>query len=102
LAPSGLIIYMGYLWVRFGDPVLFYSAQKNWGRQATGPLATATAAWESAVEGAHTLGDPALWAEPTLPNLADHLEGAYSYFNVVFFVFAVVVLLAGMRKLPSR
>lgn len=100
LAPSGLIIYMGYLWLGFGDPVLFYSAQKNWGRQATGPLATATTAWESAVEGARTLRDPALWAGPTLQNLADHLEGADSFFNLVFFVFAVVVLLAGMRKLP--
>ena len=26
LAPGGLIAYMVYLWVRFGDPVLFYSA----------------------------------------------------------------------------
>ena len=45
LAPGGLLAYMGYLWVRFGDPLLFYSAQESWGRQATGPLDTASRAW---------------------------------------------------------
>jgi hypothetical protein len=41
-APSGLIVYMGYLWIKFGDPLLFYSSQKYWKREATGPLDTAT------------------------------------------------------------
>ena len=31
--PSGLVGYMGYLWARFGDPFLFYSAQEDWGRE---------------------------------------------------------------------
>src|SRR5215208_2565965 len=89
LIPSGLLAYMGYLWVRFGDPLLFYSAQKNWGRQATGPLDTAGRAWRSALEGAGRLLDPALWAHPTLENVADHLAGAVNLFNLSFFVFAV-------------
>jgi hypothetical protein len=100
LVPSGLLGYMGYLWVRFGDPLLFYSAQKNWGRQATGPLATAGRAWESAVEGAGRLLDPGLLAHPSLGNLAAHLAGANNFYNLAFFVFAVVVLLAGLRELP--
>lgn len=99
-APGGLLAYMGYLWVRFGDPLLFYSAQKSWGRQATGPLDTAGRAWGSAVEGADRLLDPGLWAEPSLGNVADHLAGAGNFFNLVFFVLAVVALLAGLRSLP--
>jgi hypothetical protein len=100
LVPSGLVAYMGYLWIRFGDPLLFYSAQQNWGRQATGPLATAGRAWGSAAEGAGRLLDPGLWARPSLGNLADHLAGANNLYNLCFFVFAVVVLLAGLRDLP--
>jgi hypothetical protein len=99
-APGGLLAYMGYLWVRFGDPLLFYSAQKSWGRQATGPLDTAGRAWGSAVEGAGRLLDPGLWADPSLGNVADHLAGAGNFFNLAFFVLAVVALLAGLRSLP--
>jgi hypothetical protein len=32
--------------------------------------------------------------------LADHLERANSLYNLAFLIFAVVVLLAGVRKLP--
>src|SRR5829696_8929787 len=100
LAPGGLFAYMGYLWVRFGDPLLFYSAQESWGRQATGPLDTASRAWASAVEGAGRLLGHDLWAHPTLSNVANQLAGASNFFNLAFFVFAVVVLLAGSRYLP--
>ncbi|HEV8044987.1 MAG TPA: mannosyltransferase family protein [Rubrobacter sp.] len=101
LAPSGLVVYAGYLWWRFGDPLLFYTDQQKWGRQAAGPLATAGRTWEAAVEGAVRLLDPRIWSDPSLGNLANHLEGANSFYNLVFFVFAVVVLVAGLRDLPS-
>ena len=91
---------MGYLWVRFGDPLLFYSAQESWGRQATGPLDTASRAWGTAVEGAGRLLDSGLWADPSPGNVANHLAGAGNFFNLAFFVFAMVVLLAGLRDLP--
>jgi Mannosyltransferase (PIG-V) len=100
LAPSGLIIYMGYLWIRFDDPLFFYYAQKNWDREPTGPLVTATRAWDTAAEGLHILRDPGLWATPSMPALADHLERASSLYNLGFLVFAVVVMLVGLRKLP--
>src|ERR687898_782249 len=100
LAPGGLLAYMGYLWVRFGDPLLFYSAQESWGRQATGPLDTARRAWGSAAEGAGRLLDAGLWAHPALGNVANHLSGASNFINLAFFVFAGVVLLAGLRRLP--
>ena len=32
LGLSGLLAYMTYLWVSFGDPLLFYKIQKLWGR----------------------------------------------------------------------
>lgn len=100
VAPGGLLVYMGYLWARFGDPLLFYSAQERWGRRATGPLDTVRRAWESAVEGAGGLLDPGLWTAPSLGNAADHLAGASNFVNLVFFVFAGVVLLVGLRRLP--
>jgi len=100
LVPGGLFAYMGYLWMRFGDPLLFYSAQGSWGRRATGPLDTASRALGSASEGAGRLLDPGLWANPTLGNVADHLGGAVNFFNLAFLVFAVVVLLAGLKELP--
>jgi hypothetical protein len=100
LAPGGLLAYMGFLWVRFGDPLLFYSAQESWGRQATGPLDTAGRAWGEAAEGAGRLLDPGLWADPSLGNVANHLAGASNFFNLAFFVLAGVALLAGSRYLP--
>jgi hypothetical protein len=100
LVPSGLAAYALYLWARFGDPLLFYTAQEDWGRRATGPLATVGRAWTSAVEGAGRFLDPGLWASPTLGNLADHLAAAGNLTNLAFFVFAVAVLLAGARDLP--
>jgi hypothetical protein len=99
-APSGLIVYMGYLWIKFGDPLLFYSSQKYWKREATGPLDTANRAWATAVEGVGMLSDSRLWAHPSVQNFADHLERANSFCNLAFLIFAVVVLLAGVRKLP--
>jgi hypothetical protein len=99
-APSGLIVYMGYLWIKFGDPLLFYSSQKYWKREATGPLDTANRAWATAVEGVGMLSDSRLWAHPSVQNFADHLERANSFYNLAFLIFAVVVLLAGVRKLP--
>jgi hypothetical protein len=100
LVPSGLFAYMGYLWVRFGDPFLFYSAQQDWGRRATGPLATVSRALASAVEESGRLLNPGLWADPTLGNLANHLAQTNNFTNLLFFVFAVAVLLAGSRHLP--
>jgi hypothetical protein len=100
LVPFGLVAYMGYLWARFGDPFLFYTAQEDWGREATGPLATLGRAWTSALEGAGRLMDPGLWTDPTLGNLANHLAGAGNLTNLAFLVFAVTILLAGSRDLP--
>lgn len=100
LAPSGLVAYAAYLWARFGDPLLFYTDQRKWGREPAGPAETVVKAWTTAAEGAGRLVDPRLWSDPSLAGLADHLAGAANLYNLLFFLFAVVVLLAGLRDLP--
>jgi len=100
LTPSGLVLYASYLWWRFGDPLLFYTEQKNWGRKATGPLRTLRNVWEAARDGAAWLFEPGLRAEPSMGNLADHLGEATGAFGLAFLVLAVVLLIAGVRVLP--
>ena len=100
LAPSGLVLYASYLWWRFGDPLLFYTEQEDWGRWLSGPLTTFRNIWEGAHEGLGRLFDPNLRAEPSLANLADHLGGASSVFSLTFLVLAVVLLIMGARVLP--
>ena len=100
LAPSGLVAYAAYLWLRFGDPILFYTDQQKWGREPAGPIATIAKAWQSAADGAGRLLDPGLLSDPSLASLADHLARASNLYNLLFFLFAVVVLLAGLRDLP--
>ena len=100
LAPSGLVAYMAYLWARFGDPILFYTAQRDWGREPTTPLTTATRTWDFAVEGAAILRDPLLWTRPTLGRLAEQVSAAHGLYDLGLLVLTVVVLLAGLRRLP--
>ena len=56
---------------------------------------------DTAVEGSNILSDPGLWAHPDVQSLADHLERANSVYNLAFLIFAIVVLLAGLRELPA-
>jgi hypothetical protein len=100
LVPSGLVAYMAYLWARFGDPILFYSTQRDWGREPTGPLATATRTWELAVEGTVILRDPVLRNGPSLGTLMDRLSAAHNLYELALLVLTVVVLLAALRTLP--
>ncbi|WP_203913393.1 mannosyltransferase family protein [Rhizocola hellebori] len=37
LVPLGILAYAGYCWHRFGDPLIFLSAQENWHRTETVP-----------------------------------------------------------------
>jgi hypothetical protein len=39
LIPSGLLAYMLYLGLTFGDPVAFWTSQSTWGFKSIGPLA---------------------------------------------------------------
>jgi hypothetical protein len=78
LAPSGLLWYAAYLWLRFGGPLLFYTEQEGWGREATDPLRTLLNALIQGGEGLGRLFSSSLWADPSLGRIADYLGGAYN------------------------
>jgi hypothetical protein len=76
LASSGLLLYAGYLWSRFGNPFLFYSVQEDyWNRKLTDPLTT-------------------------LSQLAGHLGTTHNIYDLIFLGLALALLLVGLRVLP--
>jgi hypothetical protein len=76
LASSGLLLYAGYLWSRFGNPFLFYSMQESyWNRKLTDPLTT-------------------------LRQLAGHLGTTHNVYDLIFLGLALALLLVGLRVLP--
>ena len=99
LAPSGLLAYAAYLWYRFGDPLLFYTAQAKWNRQATGPLGVVRVAWKNTSEGVARLFGPRLREDPSLGHLADTLARAQTAFSLVLLVLALVLVIVGFRTL---
>ena len=100
LAPSGLALYAAYLWWRFGDPLLFYTQQSRWGREATGPLDTLLGALARGGQGIEGLFSPRLWANPSLGRVADALAAASNAYNLFFLGLALALLVAGFKVLP--
>jgi hypothetical protein len=100
LAPSGLALYAAYLWWRFGDPLLFYTQQSRWGREATGPLDTLLGALTRGGEGLARLFSPRLWTDPSLGRIADSLEATNNAYNLIFLGLALALLVAGLKVLP--
>ncbi|MCA1688280.1 MAG: glycosyltransferase family 39 protein [Actinobacteria bacterium] len=100
LASSGLLWYAAYLWQRFGSPLLFYTEQQRWGREATNPLTALRGTLVKAGEGVGRFFDPGLWEDPSLGRLADHVGAANNAYNLLFLGLALALLLAGLRVLP--
>ncbi len=100
LAPSGLGVYAAYLWLRFGNPLLFYTEQQRWGREATDPLSTLRNALLEGGEDLRELFDPKLWAEPSLGRIVDHVGAANDAYNLAFLGIGLTLLLLGLRGLP--
>jgi hypothetical protein len=100
LAPSGLAVYAAYLWLRSGNPLLFYTEQQRWGREATDPLSTLRNALLQGGEDLRLLFDPALWADPSLGRIVDRVGAANDAYNLAFLGVALTLLLAGLRVLP--
>jgi mannosyltransferase PIG-V len=100
LAPSGLLWYAAYLWLRSGNPFLFYTQQQRWGREATDPLSTLHNALLQGGAGLRRLSDPKLWADPSLGRIVDQVGAADDAYNLMFLGVAVALLLAGLRVLP--
>jgi Mannosyltransferase (PIG-V) len=100
LAPSGLLWYAAYLWVRSGDPFLFYSAQGYWSREATDPWTFVTSIFVEAYEGLRDLLGPRPPADSLLGDLMGRLNDATDIYNLMFLLFALTLLLLGLRVLP--
>jgi hypothetical protein len=100
LVPSGLLAYAAYLWLRFGDPFLFYTEQRHWGRTTGDHLGTLLSAWKPALRGARMLLDSSLLADPSLSRLAAQVQSGNNTYYLIFFLFAVALLVAGLRVLP--
>jgi hypothetical protein len=94
IVPTGLLAYIIFLWVRFGYPLLFFSAQKSpvWRRELTDPVTALRMAWDKAEKGLRHLLDPAtLFLDP-----GGGIEVLKAY-NTVSFAFLVLLLvLVGM------
>ena len=100
LAPSGLILYMAYLWGRFGDPLLFYTEQGRWGRETAGPLVIVVNILRESGEGVMRLLGPGLFTSPSLGEIADRASGGQNAFDLILLGVIVAVLILGRRILP--
>jgi hypothetical protein len=100
IASSGLAFYSAYLWLRFGNPLLFYTEQQRWGREATDPLSTLRNALLEGGEDLREFFDLKLWADPSLGLIADHVGAASDAYNLAFLLFALTLLVLGLRILP--
>jgi hypothetical protein len=99
LAPSGLLAYVAYLWSRSGDLFLFYSAQGYWSRRPTGPSTFLTAVFTEAYESLEGLFRPQPLADSALEDLMGRLNGTTDAYNLLFLLFAAVLLVLGVRVL---
>jgi hypothetical protein len=94
-APLGLLIYMGFLLFRFGDPLVFEHAQSNWGRHFEWIGGTLGAAAVKAYQVAQQALDLHTLFAPGMPSLS-----ASNFYNAVFAVFLIVILVLSVKYLP--
>jgi Mannosyltransferase (PIG-V) len=100
VAPSGLLWYAAYLWLRSGNPFLFYSAQSYWRRGPTQLSTLATDVPREAYESLSALLEPRPSANSVLEDVMGRLNIATDAYNLLFLLFAVALLLFGLRVLP--
>ena len=101
IVPTGLLGYMSFLWFRFGDPLIFFSAQETfWRRELTDPATALEMAWTKAREGLGHLLDPAtLFLDP---RGGDAVLEAYNTISFAFLVLLLVLVSIGFLVLPLR
>jgi len=100
LAPTGLLGYMGYLWARFGDPLLFYSAQEFWNRRHTDPLTLVIDIFAESFGSLKTLFGAQPPAGSALGGVVERLHGANDAYALVLLLFTLVLFVLGFRVLP--
>jgi Mannosyltransferase (PIG-V) len=101
IVPTGLLGYMIFLWVRFGDPLIFFSAQETfWRRELTDPTTALEMAWTKAREGlSHLLHPATLFLDP---RGGDAVLEAYNTISFAFLVLLLVLVSIGFIVLPVR
>jgi hypothetical protein len=98
LVPAGLLGYAGFLWDRFGDPLVSARQQDEyWGRELENPFTTLADAWQAARDGAKYLLDPETLFLNTSASPA--LE-ASNTINFAFLILFLVLLAVGFVVLP--
>jgi hypothetical protein len=100
LVPGGLVTYMGYLWLRFGDPLLFYSAQEYWERRHTAPLTLLSDIVTEAYASLADMFGAAFPANSALGGIVERIQSANDAYALLFLIFAVALFALGFRVLP--
>lgn len=101
LAPSGLLAYSGYLWARFGSPLLFQTAQENWNRHLVNPLTFVVEVWTRTYSDVVAALGPRSPDTPALRDLMNRLGDANNVYDLLFWILAVALLVLGARVLPA-
>ena len=100
LVPCGLVVYMGYLWMRFGDPFLFYSAQEYWNRRHVDPLTLVVDILGEAFGSLGSLFGAQPPAGSALEGMIERLHGANDAYSLLFLLFTLALFGLGFRVLP--
>ncbi len=100
LAPSGLIGYMLFLWIGFGNPIYFYTAQEQWNRGPSDPISFVANVFIEAFWGVVRFFNPEAIGATDLENVMIHLSAARDTYNLLFLVGSVALLIVGLRVLP--
>jgi hypothetical protein len=100
LVPSGLFAYMGYLWARFGDPILFYTAQEYWNRRHTGSLTLVADIFGEGLGSLQSLFGAQSPAVSSLEGVVNRLHGDSDSYSLLILLFTLGLFGLGFRVLP--
>jgi hypothetical protein len=100
---EGLLVWMTYLSLAFGKPLLFSSAQSQWERRMAAPNYTVARAVAAVFWGLRKLVSAeyyrAFWEEPR-PGSA-YSTASTNIINLLFLIGAALLLWYGVRRLPT-
>jgi hypothetical protein len=99
IVPTGLLGYMIFGWIRFGDPLIFFSAQETfWFRKLTDPATALGMAWTRAGKGLSHFLDPAtLFLDPRGGGVTVE---AYNTVSFAFLVLLLILVGSSFSALP--
>jgi hypothetical protein len=90
LVPTGFVIWMGYLWLRMGDPLLALRAEGHWNRHLTFPAVTL---WRGIVDFSGHF-------DRTVVDGRWGTSGVHDLLALVVVVGMVAMIWVGWRRLP--